>query len=91
MATKVTVHEAKTNLSQLLRRVEAGEEVIIARGEQPVAVLSAYKREDIAAKRRAGRGSLKGRFPLPPDDVLIGPMSDKDIEEAFGEAAQLFK
>lgn len=91
MRTKVTVHEAKTNLSQLLRRVEAGEEIVIARGNEPVAVLSAYRSDDIAAKRRSGRGSLKGSFPLPPDDVLIGPMSDEDLEEAFGEAAELFK
>ncbi len=35
----VTVHAAKTNLSQLLARVEAGEEVVIARGREPVARL----------------------------------------------------
>ena len=29
--TEVNVHQAKTQLSQLLHRVEAGEEVIIAR------------------------------------------------------------
>ncbi|HRD78992.1 MAG TPA: hypothetical protein PK264_24150 [Hyphomicrobiaceae bacterium] len=43
------------------------------------------------AKRLAGRGSLEGRFPVPPDDVLIGPMSDEDLLEAFGDAAELFK
>lgn len=91
MTTKVTVHEAKTNLSQLLRRVEAGEEIVIARGDEPVAVLSAYKKDGLAAKRRAGLGSLAGTFKVPPDDVLIGPMSDDDLEEAFGEAAELFK
>ena len=29
--TKVNVHEAKTNLSRLLAKVEAGEEVVITR------------------------------------------------------------
>ena len=36
---EVTVHEAKTHLSRLLRRVEAGEEIVIRRGRAPVAIL----------------------------------------------------
>lgn len=36
----VTIHEAKTNLSRLLREMEAGEEVIIARGKEPIARLA---------------------------------------------------
>jgi prevent-host-death family protein len=36
---EVTVQEAKTQLSQLLRRVEAGEEIVIRRGREPVAML----------------------------------------------------
>lgn len=36
---EVTVQEAKTHLSRLLRRVEAGESVIIRRGSVRVAVL----------------------------------------------------
>jgi antitoxin (DNA-binding transcriptional repressor) of toxin-antitoxin stability system len=39
MAHEVTVHEAKTHLSELLRRVEAGEEIVIRRGDVPVARL----------------------------------------------------
>lgn len=36
---EVTVQEAKTQLSRLLRRVEAGESVTIRRGREPVAML----------------------------------------------------
>jgi prevent-host-death family protein len=36
---EVNVHEAKTHLSKLLRRVTAGEEIIIARAGRPVARL----------------------------------------------------
>lgn len=36
---EVTVQEAKTQLSRLLRRVEAGESVVIRRGREPVAML----------------------------------------------------
>ena len=41
--TTVNVHEAKTNLSRLLVRVEAGEEVVIARNGKPVARLVSCK------------------------------------------------
>jgi prevent-host-death family protein len=37
--TEVNVHQAKTHLSELLHRVEAGEEVVIARAGKPVARL----------------------------------------------------
>lgn len=40
VTVQVNVQEAKTHLSRLLARVEAGEEVVIARGGQPVARLS---------------------------------------------------
>lgn len=36
---EVSVYEAKTHLSELLRKVEAGEEVIIRRGKHAVAKL----------------------------------------------------
>lgn len=35
----VTVHEAKTHMSRLLARVEAGEEIVIARGKIEIAKL----------------------------------------------------
>jgi prevent-host-death family protein len=37
--TIVNVHEAKTHLSRLLARVEAGEHIVIARAGRPVAEL----------------------------------------------------
>lgn len=39
MAMVVNVQEAKTRLSELLVRVEAGEEIVIARAGKPVAYL----------------------------------------------------
>jgi prevent-host-death family protein len=34
---QVNIHQAKTTLSELLRRVDMGEEIIIARSGKPVA------------------------------------------------------
>lgn len=41
MTVTVNVQHAKTHLSELLARVEAGEEVVIARRGKPVATLAA--------------------------------------------------
>jgi antitoxin (DNA-binding transcriptional repressor) of toxin-antitoxin stability system len=80
MATIVTVHEAKTKLSELLRRVEAGEEIIIARGDKSVATLKAVAAaEDIEQRRKAGKGCLAGKFLSPSDNALFGPMSEEDL------------
>jgi prevent-host-death family protein len=40
----VNVHEAKTHLSRLLARVEAGESIVIARAGRPIAVLAPVDR-----------------------------------------------
>src|ERR671932_417532 len=69
---QVTVHEAKTKLSQLLKAVENGETVVIARGATPIARLVG-----IAPKPRRQFGRYKGLFevgpaffePLPEDEL----------------------
>ena len=69
---EVGVHEAKTTLSELLRRVAAGEEVLITRGGVPVAKLVPARRSVV---RRLGED--RGAYVVPedfdaplPDDVL---------------------
>jgi prevent-host-death family protein len=50
MTITVKVGEAKTHLSELLAKVEAGEEVVIARGNAPIARLSRIRKDkDVAA------------------------------------------
>jgi prevent-host-death family protein len=46
MSVTVKVAEAKAHLSELLARVEAGEEVIISRGNDPIARLSRIRKEN---------------------------------------------
>jgi antitoxin (DNA-binding transcriptional repressor) of toxin-antitoxin stability system len=75
--TVVTIHYAKTNLSRLLAEVEAGGEVVIARGKTPVAKLVATPVQAEKPKRRAG--AWKGRIafdesffdPLPEDELAL--------------------
>jgi prevent-host-death family protein len=67
---EVTVQEAKTQLSRLLRRVEAGEEIVIRRGQEPVAMLV---RAPVKAGGRQIWGDLEGSigpdFDEPLDDL----------------------
>ncbi|HWA21198.1 MAG TPA: type II toxin-antitoxin system prevent-host-death family antitoxin [Caulobacterales bacterium] len=66
--TKVTIHAAKTNLSKLIAQAEAGEEVIICRGDEEVVRLAPVRpsRETTNAVR-PGRGSWKGHVHFAPD------------------------
>ncbi|MCM2477422.1 type II toxin-antitoxin system prevent-host-death family antitoxin [Rhizobium sp. CG5] len=63
MSTTVKVSEAKAHLSELLVRVEAGEDVIISRGNDPIAKLSRIRRENdlqlLVNEVRAARGRAK--------------------------------
>ena len=69
----VTIHKAKTNLSKLIEKASAGEEVIIARGDKPVARLVPVGE----SKGKRQPGSLKGKLhvgpeffePLPPNEL----------------------
>ena len=84
---KVTIHSAKTNLSKLIAQVEAGEDVIICRGDKEVAKLVPA----VDAKRTPDRkpGNLKGiiewddRFFDPlPEDMLLPAMPQKAKQTA---------
>ncbi len=70
---QVNIHEAKTNLSQLLKRVDEGQEIIIARAGKPVARLVAYahKPDQRVAGSAKGRVTLAEDFNDPlPEDIL---------------------
>ena len=62
-AAQFNIHDAKTNLSRIIDRVEHGEEIIISRAGTPVAkVIPLNRRVD-----RVGRGSLAGRLVVGDD------------------------
>ena len=73
--TVVTIHAAKTNLSQLLARVEAGEEIIVARGKAPIAKLVPFTSPIVRRcfGAMAGHVSIGAEFfdPLPEEDLAL--------------------
>ena len=78
----VNVHEAKSNLSRLLRQVEAGEEVVIARNGKPVARLAPFKKR---GKRKPG--ALKGNKVWEElSDLVIQPLPEEELARWDGRA-----
>ena len=68
----VNIHEAKTHLSRLVERVEAGEEIVIARAGRPIARLVPYRAR---TKPRTpglwrGQGWIAEDFDAPIPELL---------------------
>lgn len=72
---QVNIHEAKTHFSKLVERVEAGEEIVIARNGDPVAKLVPY-----VERKERRLGGLEGRIWISPDFD-----SDETNEEIWRE------
>lgn len=69
---QVTIHAAKTNLSKLIEAAQAGEEVIIARGKEPVVKLVPV------AKKKFQIGGLEQLAGTVPD--FLEPMSEEELK-----------
>jgi antitoxin (DNA-binding transcriptional repressor) of toxin-antitoxin stability system len=74
---QVTIHVAKTNLSKLIEAALAGEDVVIAKGDQPVVRLVAIPQGKFKI------GLLKGQLTGPGPD-FFEPMSENDLADWEG-------
>jgi prevent-host-death family protein len=70
-----SVHQAKTNLSRLIKEAEKGKDVVITRGKTPVAKLVAISNGQ--KKRTPGR--LRGLVSWEPD--AFAPLTDLELRE----------
>lgn len=73
----VNIGEAKAHLSEVLRRVEQGETIILARRNQPIAELKPIPKQ---GKELRPWGLCRGAFVVPDD--FDEPLPD-EILEAF--------
>lgn len=76
MTTIVNVQDAKTRLSELLRRVESGEDIVIARAGTPIARISAA-----TPLRRSLDTALLPEIPPIPADVLLGELTSAELTD----------
>jgi prevent-host-death family protein len=70
-----TIHAAKTNLSKLVARAEAGEEIVLARGKDPVARIV-----PVISKTKPKRkfGALKGKIRIGPE--FFDPLPEEELK-----------
>ncbi len=78
---EVTIHQAKTNLSKLLVKVQAGREIVVRKGAQPVAKLVPYQKQ-IHARPRTGEITSE---PVKYSKDCFAPLTAAEME-AFGMA-----
>ena len=70
-----TVHQAKTNLSRLIKDAEQGKEVIITRGKNPVARIVPIP----GPSKKRVPGSMKGQIWSAPG--AFDPLTDDELME----------
>jgi prevent-host-death family protein len=70
--TTVNIHEAKTYLSRLVERVEAGDQIVIARAGRPVARLVPFQSRTEPRRPGIWRGAVRlvPDFDKTADDLL---------------------
>lgn len=70
---QVNIHEAKTHFSKLIREVLNGDEIIIAKGNKPIAKLISIEQ----AKLKRKLGTAKGKFKMTSDfDLQLDDFKD---------------
>lgn len=75
----VKVHEAKAHLSEYLAQVEAGETIIIARRNKPIAEVRPLSQP--VEKRRRPIGLAKGMGKVLPS--FFEPMSEEELADWY--------
>ena len=76
--TKVNIHEAKTNLSKLLKKALNGEEVVIAKaGKSLVRLVPIIEKEDCFGMD-AGKMWIADDFDELPEDILAAFYGEND-------------
>jgi len=70
----VKIHHAKTNLSRLIEKACEGEEIIIARGNEPLVRLQPLR----GKKGQRKPGSMKGSLKVGPE--FFEPLPEEELK-----------
>jgi len=73
----VNIHAAKTQLSRLLKQVEEGEEIVIARAGKPIARIVPL----VPTRPKRRLGILEGQYTVA--DNIDDPLPDDLLEEFY--------
>lgn len=82
MTKTVSIHEAKTNFSKLVKRAEAGETIHIGAYGKPTVILTAANQNKINAELRAKAfGCMKGKIVF--NEGWDDPMTEEELDEFY--------
>jgi antitoxin (DNA-binding transcriptional repressor) of toxin-antitoxin stability system len=70
----ITIHKAKTQLSKLIEKALQGEEIVIARGKEPVVKLVAIQNP----RGKRVPGAWKGKITIGPE--FFEPLPPEELE-----------
>ena len=74
---KVTTHQAKTQLSQLIKEACNGEDVVVCRGDQPMVRLVPVDGTPVSTRPRVGQLTSE---PVTYSEDVFAPLSDEELE-----------
>ena len=80
--TIVAIPKAETELSDLVARVEAGEEIILARDELPVARMVLIERPALISRVAGRLAHLRDKIPA---NLFLEPMSEDELDAWEGK------
>ena len=80
MSEVLNLYDAKTQLSQLVERAAAGEEIIIAKAGKPMAKLTALAAENLPERKP---GIWKGKLWIAED--FDAPLPDEELDAFEGK------
>ncbi len=75
----VAIRKAKADLSRLIQKACRGEEIVVARGKNPVVRLVALR--DAQGNRKPG--ALKGKLFCPPE--VFAALTERELKDLGGE------
>jgi len=73
---QTTVHQAKTHFSRILAQVETGDEIVVCRGDKPIAKIVPYRG---TGRARPKTGTITSK-PVKYSKDCFAPLTDEDLK-----------
>lgn len=79
---KLNIHEAKTHLSRYLKRLEAGETILLCKHNVPIAEIRPLPKQRTTPRPL---GTAKGKVKVPPE--FFEPLPDEIVRAFEGQGS----
>ena len=80
----ISLSDAKAQLTDLVRRAEAGEEIVLTRHGAPVATITPVKAKPTGAQKKAWIDAIRASTRALPNDGVSAARSQDFLYDEFG-------